>query len=103
MTHTPGPWEANGSFVQLPRHNHETICRVGYPFPCGTSSEVRSASEVLYANAKLIAAAPNLLAACEQALALLGTDEESANGCGDPIEVAHDLRQAIRKAKGEHA
>ena len=47
----------------------------------------------------LIAAAPDLLAACERALDLLGVIEEQ-HSCGDARTTAI-LRAAIAKARGE--
>lgn len=61
-------------------------------------------SEQALANARLVAAAPDLLAASEDALgaleALLGSDgEDPTQGAGDQSAVAK-LRAAIAKAKG---
>lgn len=62
--HTPGPWEATGNFVRSPMHQPEGLprgvqiveCRDGYFLP--HTEEAR-------ANARLIAAAPELLAALQ--------------------------------------
>ena len=79
--HTPGPWEADGE---------------GYIFGPGTSmiAETRgwgddSINEV--ANARLIAAAPDLLEACKLAL-----NAFEKNHCID----WNDLSRAIAKAEG---
>lgn len=50
------------------------------------------------ADSKLMDVTRSLLNACVQALKLHGTDDEAAHGCGDPTEVAQDLRDAIAKA-----
>ena len=66
-THTPGPWEAMDSgmvYAPPPDGGNESIliCDVG---------EIDETTPDRTANAVLIAAAPDLLAALEQALALL--------------------------------
>lgn len=80
---------ANGTWSQRSYPGHRQCLEWAMPY----------AEEVLETAAKLNVVA-TLVAACEQALALLGTDEEAANGCGDPTEVAADLRRAIKLAKG---
>ena len=84
--HTPGPWRI-------------CTCDLGYQ-PLGhRDAEKRiviRASPSVQANARLIAAAPELLAACIDALEV----EENMAQCPDS-ELAKRLRAAIAKAKGE--
>ena len=91
--HTPGPWTndpADGALVDA-RVNGRLVA-IAEVFHCDTD-------ESREANARLIAAAPDLLAALEQVM-----------GCitGDNIERIHlpvyldNARAAIRKAKGDH-
>jgi hypothetical protein len=98
MPHTPGPW-------------HRNIRKDGkYPTVyAGRNKHVASASAIyddkgqfdgaeVEANIDLIAAAPDLLAACEAALSLLnniGKGNWAQTPAGDA------LRAAIAKAKGE--
>ena len=87
-TFTPGPWKSNCFLVTdtsgVGMYGGREICHTGGGR--GTSDE----SE---ANARLIAAAPELLAACEAALLKLSSPL-------DKISVAADmLRTAIAKAK----
>lgn len=112
MTHTPGPWEIE---LVAPSYN------VGYRFhiwPGGrggwmiaaiTNASKSSEDSRCEANARLIAAAPDLLEAAEAALVTL-EDEYGANYCecqpdspGHPVSTCEGckLRAAIAKAKGE--
>ena len=91
--HTPGPWRADSPFVSAP--SGELIAKVA------TSTK---------ADARLIAAAPELLAALEQALAVLGSDEmrlacdlAGLHGMpyrGPTVDRAA-MRNLIAKARGE--
>ena len=96
--HTPGPWSAQtprwsdalGEYVALIQleETGSVICKA---FGCDT--------EEAEANARLIAAAPMMLAACEFALARESAQETVA-GNGDEGLMSM-LRAAIRAAKGE--
>lgn len=89
--HTPGPWHQSdawerpgiGAYVRSDVENRPVCSPIG-----GTSLP----DEEVFANARLIAAAPELLAACELVLDSTPDDEEDYR----PI-----LRAAIKKAKGE--
>lgn len=90
MAHTPGPWEVampgevDEHYAVLDGFGH-TASVYGYP---------EEASAAL-ANARLIAAAPDLLAACEELLIYLG----DWNDMEDETCVA--ARRAIAKARGQ--
>lgn len=98
--HTPGPWETYAGHVYAPGENGANICSV---------SEPRATSDVRYtplrldspdlaeahANARLLASAPDLLAACCDALRYL--EVEGHGGW----HMAGQLRAAIAKARGE--
>ena len=91
--HTPGPWHINTmETVQATIHAHRghvaTVSR-------GSMNEV-SADEI-EANARLIAAAPDLLAALEQCLPILDAHRRAALGEGDLT--ARTARAAIAKAR----
>lgn len=98
--HTPGPWVHSASMIYAPGENGGNICEL---------SELRKSRHVQHdklelgskdwdeqmANGKLIAAAPELLRACEAIRASGGL--EGAN-----LSNAIDMcRAAIAKAKGE--
>jgi len=93
--HTPGPWDANiskGCFsitVGQPKSDYEIIAMVTN-YECSRPDAERDA------NARLIAAAPELLAACEQLTELdvmvVGPDAE---------EWFEQVRAAIKKAKNQ--
>ena len=88
VKHTPGPWcvQKNGITVMPAK-------KPRFPLTICQAREVYGDRAQREANAHLIAAAPNLLEACEQALQLHEPDE----GISDV------LLAAIAKAKGEPA
>ena len=81
--HTPGPWRIQGKFVGI-----ETwpICELACSLP-----EVQ-----VEANARLIAAAPELLSACEWMLRYWQGFENDEK----PIALVSDMQQAVAKAEG---
>lgn len=91
--HTPGPWVAvegfNGPVVEGGR---SVVAMLG-------TLTVASEAEA-EANARLIASAPDLLAACEAVEALIG-DVSDAGLWPTLGPVADRLREAILRAKGE--
>ena len=92
-THTPGPWIVKRGAWEFTIGNESSkpSARL-HDFMVAKTPENSMHSE---ADAHLIAAAPDLLAACENAdkeLALLGWDKDNS--------VRWDLRAAIAKAKG---
>lgn len=85
MTHTPGPWRAvpqPGRTIGVHMYTHQVM----YGDDC-------LASLLTEPDARLIAASPDLLEACERVMSLLD---------GDPNreEERHILLAAIAKAKG---
>jgi hypothetical protein len=101
--HTPGPWytDAEGygtpAIYARPDDQYTPIAalRDPYAYRAPRPPEADSFDE-LKANALLIAAAPDLLAACEFALSL-----EDSGAWAAPGELAAALRSAIAKATGE--
>ena len=99
--HTPGPWEATGNLVRSPMHQPEGLprgvqiveCRDGYFLPHTAEAK---------ANARLIAAAPELLEALKAATDALagglwdyGPGQDEHEKCNDVIE---SCRAVIAKA-----
>lgn len=85
--HTPGPWTAHGTVVNQEGERFE--------YPVATTGISPVPTEEAFANARLIAAAPELLAACQRALTVLCEYDF------DPYTDAGDiLRAAIAKAAG---
>lgn len=81
--HTPGPWRCAGGMD------------MGYAVvEDATHTQITGVLDI-NANARLIAAAPDLLAAAERGVAAL-----SANGAPN-CEAAKELRRAIARAVGE--
>ena len=99
MTHTPGPWTVDACYLPTV----VTIRNAGWDAICAISETSLYAYEddeihsLLLANARLIAAAPDLLAACTFMLDLLEnmTTEQFANGADKAARVA--LRAAIAR------
>lgn len=97
--HTPSPWKAyhyvtdeNGrhtSTVAADDGNFR-ICELTQRFPVPVADTVK-------ANARLIAASPDLLTACESALALLSNPDAEP---GDADAVTEMLKTALAKARG---
>jgi hypothetical protein len=95
--HTPGPWRATPYSVFSTRQDRRTETIVAR---CRLS--VARTAEGL-ANAHLIAAAPDLLAACEEALEMaeyLSATWGTSHG-DNYAEMAERLRAAIAKARGD--
>lgn len=87
MTHTPGPWHVQkGLYI---RNQQNLGVAMAYLSP-------RLTPEATLANARLIAAAPDLLAAARQAYSLLRLHADTDG----KMRVANALVNAIDKADG---
>ncbi len=97
--HTPGPWEANGYHIRQRVTGTRSIAEVAYTGPHHTPAHEypKSCRLVDEANARLIAAAPDLLEALE---AIMGSDVFEWNGSA-AFWLQDKVRAAIAKAKGE--
>ena len=96
--HTPGPWNCNHSSAS----GYDIVCSENSPTDvCVISRRDKTTGEI-DANARLIAAAPELLAALERAyMALIGYLPAHRNGVTDAAIGAASA--AITKATGEAA
>jgi hypothetical protein len=88
-SYTPGPWVAQGSLVMEPGGEFVTGCVLG--------GVLRGDEEEDYATARLIAAAPDLLEACEAVIKSMQTESPT------PEEAISLCVRAIAKAKGEQS
>jgi hypothetical protein len=100
--HTPGPW-----FVPTHPGNPQTgVWAKGGDVFIATCSSASTSLEGNRANAKLIAAAPELLEALSDALEFVADQEDVRDGHdGQPVpnkamSLASDIRAAIAKATG---
>lgn len=93
MEHTPGPWETCQG-----RRKHREARFITAGFDRYVGKVYGHDDQPVEANARLIAAAPDLLAACEAALQALLTMPSSYGQ--DQIEVPA-LEAALAKARGE--
>lgn len=103
--HTPGPWLMQFPFVYKSGDGHLTVCRMQgsggqYVADCELELDDPRLHEI-GANCHLIAAAPDLLAACEAVLACpVGDDAVKRLFLRVDGAVADQLRAVIAKAKG---
>jgi hypothetical protein len=86
MKHTPGPWkiEAERAYIQIMPTDNVAICELGR----------RGNPALDLANANLIAAAPELLEALEDAERVLEWGEP------EPKPILERVRRVIAKARG---
>lgn len=96
MKHTPGPWEASQWRVC-----HSVGGDIGVI--CDTANNAKTRTEENMANAKLIAAAPELLEALEELYAVVrGESNWLLNeDSGGDAALDEKIRNAIEKATGE--
>ena len=94
--HTPGPWWPKPQDDQV---IYETPDREGWTV-VAEAGYTRTTEEERFANLLLIAAAPDLLAACEAALATLEHHYSSLySNPGGEVRIYTQLRDAIAKAR----
>jgi hypothetical protein len=84
-THTPGPWDNYGPIVHIGGQH------IAHVVLNETNADGNRGSDEERANARLIAAAPELLEACEA----VANDPYTTCACAEKV------RAAIAKAKGE--
>lgn len=95
--HTPGPWIAVGFWVEHPNDKRPDICNCD---PRSMDQEGRSDAEIL-ANARLIAAAPDLLEALQSAERAMSNKHFAAEVLAHDSVVREMILAAIAKATGE--
>jgi len=98
MKHTPGPWEwkqsrGNNRYEHSVFTHHQIIAALDGDTNVSDDFQL---SENIKANARLIAAAPELLEACKQALSEFADPNRGPSGPAYTIEV---IKQAIAKTK----
>lgn len=91
--HTPGPWSRADSVVVTTMETHHYMtwianCSVG---GAGSSEQL--------ANARLVAAAPELLDALKDAIELIESLDGKDNSCAPMTDIS-DLRAIVAKATG---
>lgn len=97
--HTPGPWGASGVHVRT--ETHTVAVAVGQTRKAPWDGPDASVDyDQCCANARLIAAAPDLLEALEEVLEDI-THEDHVPGDWSVQVVVRKAREAIAKAKGE--
>jgi hypothetical protein len=102
-THTPGPWSASfGNLIRvMAKPGHITVCGV-HKIGRQTGEYGQQEQREVEANATLIAAAPDMLAALKLARECIAycrmAHKDAQSGDGMPVEVILDA--AIAKAEG---
>ena len=99
MRHTPGPWRAYTGEVRPQMMYRRNICILeesGERFMAVAADHHVDQVTEHEANAHLIAAAPDLLEACEEALQRLGGRFQA-----EDMQAGRTLRAALAKARGE--
>ena len=105
-THTPGPWEPHRGVIG--GGNSLRVCKPDATksrgcFSVAEAETIGIPRRQAEANARLIAAAPDLLAACKSALFWGGKPQGSTGSQGLPVETLQELESAIGKAEKEDA
>lgn len=103
--HTPGPWTAystakTGSWA-VAQVDGPRICAMPHPHPKAPIAKPLAAWHTDAANARLIAAAPDLLAALEETLSAIEAFPASGLKVKPNGGIAKALRAAIAKARGD--
>jgi hypothetical protein len=100
MKHSPGPWKRGNAYGAAPNHaicaDYVVVARVVESAGIAVGEGKRTPYDHGDANARLIAAAPDLLAALQNVVNSIALH-------GDGPELQHDLykaRQAISRATG---
>ena len=98
--HTPGPWQASDcDFRGVYAEGGAALVATCHTTSLPEGSQANR-TDVTRANARLIAAAPELLAACEAVLHQLERGEASELDPSDLLWCASCLRGSIAKARG---
>ena len=94
MAHTDGPW-----YVGKHGDNDSDVCAEGGPLICSLRGGSADACDTTADDdARLIAAAPEMLAAIRQAMPLVDAYRRSSGGDGDVTALL--MRSVIAKAEG---
>jgi len=108
--HTPGPWKTDGLSVQKAWDDKMKNVRTNYRnFICPENEDRDTLNilvnslvpEVSEANAKLVAAAPDLLDGCEQLMDNLVWAAPVNTSVIIPTEIFHKIYCAVKRARGE--
>ena len=96
LTHTPAPWyvEDGTDIMAVDAKGHAELLATAYPMKRRTE---RAGEVVARHNARLIAAAPELLAILKEAMKAL---DEGDTYQGEVLEVIAEARYAIGRAEG---
>lgn len=94
--YTPAPWIINNEFKTSINNGNKHIAMVNY-YKCG-NPEIDVYGEEHEANARLIAAAPEMLKALEEIIFLVENGHINISGIQSQYQ---KIRETVAKAKGE--
>ena len=102
MSHTPGPWNASGPTGSVMQSYSQPWAVVSYPamLVCGCFGDTPGGDAAAEANARLIAAAPELLASAKECEAILAR-MDTLRHIEPQFPALDNLRAAIAKAEGK--
>jgi hypothetical protein len=101
--HTPGPWRLNGRAVESPKRMGLSVAQATSGMAAGSRGSARIDEAEAIANARLIAAAPDMLEALVAAKELADVMEGLTSGRSDDEWVwaaQATINAAIAKAEG---
>lgn len=103
--YTPGPWEYSGAYIYASGENAANICAISAPrastFVEYTRLAVGSKDiDEAYANARLIAAAPDLLEALQELWVCAETFDAFHDPSHDWFPLKYQIEAALAKATG---
>ena len=103
MKHTPGPWIAVSNFEGGPFYIYSHMKSTNSDSVPIAVTKADSREHVdAHANARLIAAAPELLEACEIMMEALLKSQVPLNQISEIAHASQFLEMAIKKARGEY-
>ncbi len=95
--HTPGPWRAEiDNRMDMRVESHRTVAHLPIPYPARDHSR----DDEMKANARLIAAAPDMLDALKDALMVLQSAAAADPTWTQAAMARDDVSAAIAKAEG---
>jgi hypothetical protein len=94
MKHTPGPWEIVDDIIETVKAPWITVCRICL---VGDDGAPPKSESIVEANARVIAAAPELLEACKRMLAHI----DGVKSDDDLFVCRKLISDAIAKAEGK--
>ena len=97
--YTPGPWKSRGIFIFVPAPSREVIAKVSNTADSTLNWKCPASSFENLANARLIAAAPDMLEALKDLLVMV--KQKNAGDYSGNVDTSEAIK-AIKQATGEN-